>query len=1091
MLPHPRRAVPFGVSMLAIAIAMPLGAQEAPVETAQAPQATPAAEGEAVETIVVTGSRIARDPNAIAPLPISVLGAADLQASGSSDTAAVLRQLPALLASGTVADSIERGGGGVGQAVLDLRQLGSNRTLVLVDGRRHVSGVAGSQAVDVATVPKALIDRIDVLTGGMSAVYGADAVTGVVNYVLRRDFEGFDIDAEMGISRYGDGRSFTIDGTYGRNFAQDRGNVTLSLGYTNDEEVLFGDRSFTANNGRANNSTTYGNPLRRFQKGDLNPATMPNFAARFSTAAGRLPFGFAIPTASQFATFFPGATPTPAEQALIDRAASSPLFAIRPDPRFAISSGSGLIFRADFGFFNLDINNNGVPDCEESFIGLTGFGGGGCYVSTPGGGVRVFEDGIIATGQNQFGGDGAVERTSQSSLIPGSERFYANLRGRFELTPAVELFWDGKYARTETTSRNNYNTFYDSLLIFPDNPYIPAVLQSEADDAGGLRVSRDFLDLGPNIQRAKRETYRVVVGARGELTDSFRYDFGFNYGLTESSVRQGNTVLVDRLFAALDAVRAPDGRIVCRSDLDPTALHPGSEIFPVIQSGFFTFRGGDGQCRPANILAGEQSVSQEAVDFITTPTTDRFRIEQIVATLAFSGDTANFLNLPGGPVAFAFGGEYRRETSRSRFSSEERGILPDGTFIGDISDNQSLIFDAQTRTFNSGGRFDVREVFGELRVPIVSERPFFHELSVEGAARYADYSTVGGAFTWNVAGTWAPVADIRFRGTYSRAIRAPDIFELFSPQQGTTFRPSDPCNSSTIQALIADGAENAQRRQANCAAALSALGVNPATYEDPLTARFSGTTGGNPDLTEERATTWTVGGVLQPRFVPGLSVSVDYYSIEIRDAAAAVTAQDTVDTCYDLETFPNQFCDLFDRRADGGLSFLRQTRLNFGRIETSGVDVNVNYAFDVSGHAFALRGAVNWTEKLNRFFDPVNEDLVNPGLLELGAPEWAGVGSASWTSPGGFGFTWRTQYIGKQAVASAVQIERIDLEFGEEGFARPYWVHDVSARFEWVEGFEFYGGINNLTDKRPYIASSAYPVSGLGRKYFLGVRARF
>jgi iron complex outermembrane receptor protein len=1085
---HRPAAALLGVSMLALCA--PAAAQE---QTAAAD--APAAEE--AETIIVTGSRLARDLNSIAPTPVSTVTAADFRAAGNIDATATLRQVPALLSSTTIGDSIERGGAGVGigQATLDLRQLGAVRTLVLVDGRRHVSGVAGQQVVDVATIPSALIESVEVLTGGASSVYGADAVTGVVNYKLKRDFEGLDLQAQTGISTYGDAHSFTFNGTWGKNFNDGRGNVTVSAGYSNDQEVLLGDRPFTANNGRANNNTTYGHPDRRFQKGDINPATMPNFASRFSLANGRLPFGFAIPTPAQVSSLFPGGI-TAAEQALVDRAANAPLFKIASDPRFAISSGQGLVFRNDFGFFNADINGNGQNDCEESYIGFTGFGGGGCYVTTPGGGVKIFEDGIIANGQNQFGGDGAVER-DVASLVPSSERYYVNLKGQYEFSPAFELFWDAKYARTSTKSRNNYNTFYDSLYIFPDNPFIPAVLQADATEADGLRVSRDFLDLGPNIQTADRDTYRIVGGLRGEIVPTVRYDFAVNWGRTDSTVTQSNTVLYDRLFAALDAVRAPNGSIVCRSDIDPNALHPGSEIFPVIEPGYFTFRPGDGQCRPANILAGSTSVSQEAVNFITTPTTDRFRIEQFVATLAFSGDTSSFFELPGGAIQWAGGFEYREERSRSTFSDLEKGLLPEGspagpagTFIGDISGNQQLIFDAATRTFDASGSFDVKEVFGEIRIPILKERPFFYELSLEAAGRYADYSTIGGAFTWNVGGTWAPVRDVRLRGSYSKAIRAPNIDELFSPQQGATFRPSDPCEATTIAALLADGAANAQNRQANCATALTALGVDPTTYADPLTARFSGTAGGNPDLKEETATTWTVGGVLQPRFIPGLTLSADYYSIEIRDAISAVSAQDTVDTCYDLDTFPNQFCSLFDRRADGGLSFLRQTDLNFGRIETSGVDATLAYAFELGENRFNLRGAVNWVEKLNRFFDPVNADLVNPGLGELSVPEWSGLGSITW-GRGGVDLTWRTQYVGKQAIASVIQIERIDLEFGEEGFARPYWIHDVSFNFEWNEGFEIYGGINNITNARPFLASSAYPVSGVGRSYFLGMRGRF
>jgi iron complex outermembrane receptor protein len=1088
------------VSLPAMATALAISGLVSPAAFAQDVQEQVEATAEATEgTIVVTGSRLSRDANATAPLPISTVTAEALAAAGNSDPTATLRQIPALISSGTVADSIERGGGGIGQATLNLRQLGSNRTLVVVDGYRHVSGVAGQQTVDVSTIPAALIERVEVLTGGASAIYGADAVTGVVNYVLKKDFEGIALDGFVNMASQGAGGSYRLDGTIGHNFGDGRGNITFSAGYTKELEVLFGQRDFTRDNGRGNNSTTYANPDRRFQRGDISAAATPNFASRFSQAAGRFPIGFAIPTAAQFATQFPGRTPTAAEQALIDRAATAPLFVIGRDPKFAISSGQGLIFRNDFGFFNADINRNGVNDCRESYIGLTGFGGGGCYVSTPGGGVKIFEDGVISTGSNQFGGDGAVERTNDSSLIPESERIFANLRANYEFSPAANVFIDAKYARNTSVSRNNYNTFYDSLLIFPDNPFIPAVLQADANQAGGLRVSRDFLDLGPNIQRAKRETYRIVGGLTGDITDHLKYELVGNYGRTDSQVTQGNTVRYDRLFAAIDVVRGPNGQPICRSDISGVP-HPGSEIFPVIAPGFFTFRPGDGQCRPANILAGQNSVSAEAVNFITTPTTDRFRLEQIVFTGLVSGDTGGFFNLPGGAIQFAVGGEYRKEKSRSRFSDLELGLLPEGSpagpagaFIGDISDNQSLIFDAQTRTFNAGGSFDVVEAFGEISIPILKDTPFFHELTVGGAARYSDYSTVGSAFTWNVNGIWAPIPDIRFRGTYSRAIRAPNIAELFDPAQGATFRPADPCD------LINQSAT--PNRLPNCIAAATALGIaNPTTflanYNDPLTARFSGTSGGNPNLTEETATTFTVGGVLQPRFLPGLTVSVDYYSIKIEDAIAAVTAQDIVNTCYDNTTFPNQFCDLFTRNGPGsgpttfGFNFLRQTQLNFGKIETAGIDASIDYRFSIGGSNIALNIAGNWTDKVNRFFDPVDTTLVNPGLNELGAPEWSGVGSVTYNR-GRFTLNYSLQYVGKQAAASVIQIERIQTEFGPAGFAPEYWLHNIAASFDVAENFTITAGINNVSDREPYLASSAFPVSGIGRTFFMAAGAKF
>ena len=624
------------------------------------------------------------------------------------------------------------------------------------------------------------------------------------------------------------------------------------------------------------------------------------------------------------------------------------------------------------------------------------------------------------------------------------------------------------------------------------------MLQADANAAGGLRVSRDFLDLGPNTSRALRETYRLVGGLKGAFTDHLRYEIVGNYGRTDNAVTQSNSVRYDRLFASIDVVRGANGQPICWSDIS-TVPHPGSEIFPVIAPGFLTFRPGDGQCRPGNILAGENSLSQDAVNFITTPTTNNFRLEQYVATAIINGDTGGFLNLPGGAIQFAVGAEYRKERSTSSFNELLLGNLPagspagpEGTFIGDVSDNQSLLFDAQTRTFNSGGSFDVKEVFGEISLPIL-RNTFVHELTLGAAGRYADYSTVGGAFTWNVNGIFAPIPDIRIRGTYSRAIRAPNIAELFDPAQGAVFRPADPCD-----VINQDATPN---RRANCIAAATALGIPNAaafiaSYSDPLTARFSGTTGGNPALTEETATTWTVGGVIQPRFLRGLSLSADYYSIKIDDAIAAVTAQDIVNTCYDNVTFPNQFCALFDRNGTGagpttfGFRFLRQTQLNFGKIETSGIDFTVDYQFALGLNNFGLRLAGNWTEKVDRFFDPVDTTLVNPGLLELGAPEWSGVANVSWARSG-FGLNYNLQYIGRQAAASVIQIERIDTEFGPAGFAPEYWVHGVSASYDINDRFTLSGGVNNLTDKEPYLASSAYPVSGIGRLFFVAARARF
>lgn len=1049
------------------------------------------------DDVVVTGTRLAREPNAIAPSPIQTVSIQELRQTGQSDITEVLREIPALISSATASDSIERGVAGIGQSSLNLRGLGSNRTLVLINGRRHVSGVAGTQIVDTGTIPRALIESVDVLTGGASSIYGADAVTGVVNFKLREKFEGVELNGQTGISDKGDGSTFAIDGVFGKNLMGGRLNVTLAGSYSREESIQFGDRDWARGNSQATNQLNYSNPARRFQVGDITQASTPNFFQRFSTAAGRYPVGFAIPTAAQFATQFPGRTPTAAEQALIDRATNAPSNLLGRFPTFAISSASGLIARADFDTFGADINRNGVPDCNESFIGFRYAnvdGLGGCYISQAGGGVSIFRDGVISTNTNQFGGDGVGESFDFLDLNPRVERFNVNFLTSYEFSPAATLFAELRWVHSKSyTQASAPNSFYDQLFVAPDNPFIPAVLRPDAVAGGGLRVSRDFTDI-PAINDANRDTYRAVLGLRGALTPNLRYQVFGNYGRTENE----NTtldVLPDRFFAAIDVVQGPNGP-TCASNITPSRRHPGSEFFPVIGPGAFTFTPGPNSgCQPINLFNGTQAVSAAALDFISDLLTTRSRLEQYQFLAEITGDTGGFFTLPGGAVQFALGAEYRKEKSDTRFDPLDLGLLPPnspagpaGTFVGTIDPRQNLVFDGQTRTLNTGGEFDVKEVFGELRIPLLADTPFFHELSVEGAARYSDYSTVGNTFTWNVNGIYAPVRDLRVRGTYSVAIRAPNIGELFSPQQGTTFRPIDPCDAAAIAALAAssDPANQARaaRRRTNCQAA----GL-PATFTDPLTARFSGSTGGNPNLIEETAKTWTAGAVLQPRWIPGLTISGDYYNIEIEDGIAAVSAQNIVNSCYESESFPNQYCELITRGQNGGFTFIRQTQLNFGRLETSGVDATISYRFNIGEHRFGLRATGNWTEKLNQFFDPINPDVIDPERGETGFPEWSAVGSVDWSFRG-LSLNYRLQYIGAQTLAS-VEIERQAVEFGDAGNAPETFVHDVSFGYELNNRFRLYGGINNLTDEQPFANRAAYPVNPVGRFIFLGVNAKF
>ncbi len=1071
--------------------------------------------------IVVTGSRIARDPNIGSPAPIIAVTAEELQRAGTPDVVDTLRDIPALSTSTTAEGSIDGVfSESVGQSILNLRGLGSNRTLVLVNGKRHVSGVAGEQAVDINSIPTALIERVETLTGGASSIYGADAVTGVVNFVLRDDFEGLQGNIQTGISSEGDAWRINGDLTWGANFADGRGNITISGEYARNDELRDGDRSWSRNNGISDDQD---NPALRFQAGDISAAATPNFARFFTVGAGGFPTGFPIPSAASFNTryqnlFGTAPTLTAAELALIDRATNAPRRFIASNPTFSLSSAGGVIAPGDIGLSDgPDINNNGRPDCLESSVGFNStfnngaFGlAGGCAVINADGTLSVYNDGAITGLFNAFGGPGIPNGFNQNSLIPETERWSVNLNASYEISDEAKVFFEAKYVSNTAEFQAQPNTFYDLLTIREDNPFITAQQRPFVGElffgSGGQRgfyLTRDPADLGPNRDRNEFETMRFVGGIKGDITDHFAYEISANWGKFEQTTLDNNRVIMDRFFAAIDAVRAPGGNIVCRSDLSNTPPATTPFGIPAGDPGFFTFNPRDGSCRPANVLGGVGAISQEAIDFITTTVVNEFALEQLVFDMIFTGDTGGFFELPGGAIGFATGFELRKETSSSQFDPLVRGVLPvttafgrEGQLLRDLGFAQnSLVFDPATIINNAGGDFTVYDVFGEINLPLLKDVPFAETLELNGAARYSDYTTVGGTFTWNVGGIYAPVEDISFRGTYAVAVRAPNINELFNPAQGAFFRPFDPCDVNNLAT-----APDPALRQANCTAFFQQIGFNPNlggttyAYVDPLTARFSGTISGNPALQEETATTWTVGTQLTPRFLPGFVASVDYYNISIDDAINAVAAQDIVDNCVDSATIANGFCDLITRNPNtGGFTFLRQTSVNFARQETAGVEASMRYSFDVGEHAFRIDAAGTWVEKLDNFFDPGDPTMVDPELGEIQRPEWAARGALTWDWKG-LSVTWSTTWLDKQGLRG-VEIEDVGTDGSatfspENGISNDTFIHDISFGWEANDTFTLYGGVNNVFNKRPFVTEQAYPVSPVGTFFFIGARAK-
>ena len=1072
-----------------------------------------------VEEVIVTGSRIMHDHDHAHSLPVQSVSAGEIRTSGEFSLADVVNDIPALLGSVTSEQSIGSGFSD-GANILNLRGLGAERTLVLIDGRRHVGGLQGASSVDIGSIPAPLVERVDVLTGGASAVYGADAVTGVVNFVLRDDYEGFEVDAHYGLSEYADGEQLAVSAVWGRNLFNDRANVTVAVDLRDDDGLQVSDRSDGLLVGSARD---WVNPDLRFQRGDIGPAT-PNFARYYDYAnTGLVGYGLPIPGAQEFSADFLGAfgvAPdfTAAEIALIDRAAAAPPRAVLPGRSFPITSGYGYVVPGNpfnrRGFdpeVDIDLDGNGVPDCLDSFTGYNSVFGaasygvvGGCWNIQADGTYRPVRDGLVAGNFQGFGGDSfSTIRNERDDLVLPEEKATINVMGNFDLNHRTRLFGEFKYAIQETATDIRPTSFWDLLFGAADNPFIPDFLLDVANATGGVAITVDpvFFDAR---RRTKRDTARFVGGMEGEWSNAWSYGFDVNYGRYREQADRTGQVIVDRFFAAIDAVTDPaTGRPACRADVDPDAPAMNTPFqIPAYQAGYFSFTPGSGDCVPLNIWGGQPGVSPAAAAWVTTPLSSEIVIDQFIVSATVSG-TASRFTLPGGAVELALGAEFRRETATAKHDAWQRGVIPPGapfpagTLLGDISDNESLTFRPQLGVKNETGEYDARDVFVEASLPLLTDRAFARKLDVDLAGRWSDYSTIGSAGSWMANVVWAPFGDLALRGGISRAVRAPNVTELFRPEVGANFRPVDPCDATRIDALLAEDPALGANFLRNCATHLGRIGLDPFDadgnyrFADPLSASFGGIESGNPDLREETARTTTYGLVYQPSFLQGFTLMVDFWGIEIEDAIESVTSQNIVDGCYRGASLNPNFCKLFTRNDDpasaqfGGFDFLRTVDINFASLKTRGVDFRAGYNFTLGAHDFNITVAGTYVEKLDFHTNPGDPDDIDPELGEVKRPELAGNIHLRWNWRG-LGVDWHSQYLDGM-LSGFVEVETADTLYGDAVFMDETWLHDLNLRYVVNESMTLHGGIRNVTAEEPFATDRAFPASPRGRMFYLRI----
>ncbi|VXC86959.1 TonB-dependent receptor domain-containing protein [Sphingomonas sp. AX6] len=1031
-------------------------------------------EQDSAGSIVVTGSRI-RAPNLTSVNPITSIGGETIFQSAGTNIGDTLNDLPQL--SSTF--SQQNPGLGIGIAglnLLDLRGLGTVRTLVLVNGRRHVPAdiLNNASSPDISTIPNDLIQSVDIVTGGNSAVYGSDAIAGVVNFVLRTDFEGLQVRGTANIAEAGFGGNQYVSAMFGKNFADGRGNITVHGEYNRQDRVFASDVPWFRRNdgfvtvdadsgGLANNSDGFPDAifLRDIRQGTISPFGLVAVGQSTANAAcGR------------------GTTPN----------AGAP-------------NNAGAAFNCNFVF---------NPD--------------GTLV--PQTGTRV-GSGPLGT---FLGGNGTTGREGQTlSVLPFLERYNANLLGRFEFSEAAEAFVEAKFARVNALGNNAGPSFIQGTLGTTDirerarldNPFLSAqargvltqaILASGqtavlvgstpltaadraaiADGSYRFSVARSLLDVGIRDERFQRDTYRVVAGLRGTFWDDFSYEISGNYGKFEQETITDGFIDRQRFALAMDAGRNPvTGQIQCRSQFDPASAVRLNGFAAPAAANQARLAADIAACVPYNPFG--QADNSASVNYFANSFTANASIEQKVVQGFVSGSLGRLFELPGGPIRFSVGAEYREEEA---FYKQDQFVV-DG-FTNGVSIPQ----------IGPVG-FDVKEAYGELQIPLLANTPFFEELTLSGAARVSDYSgSTGTVWAYNAGVIWSPIRGLRLRGNYGRAVRAPTVAETGSSLV-PNFAPgfTDPCAPNQIN--------TSANRAANCQADLGGLlaNIDQVTYSLPVLS------GSNPNLEAETSDSYTVGAVFTPAAIPGLSLSVDYYNITVNGVIVSLAAQTIANSCYDQPTLNNVFCTQFQRYRGTGPgpnnevagdilgNTLIQAPLNFAKREREGIDVNAAYRTNISDDV-RLGANLVYTHNLknSNFESATDPNFENRILGETGFPtdEFRldiDVGFREFT------LGYRLRYIGSQLLTTYESFNELNGQpAGNLDAFSPTKYPDITysdLRFEWdIEDaaglgkeLQFYVGVDNVFNKLPPLGTTATGGGTAifdyrGRAYYSGFRARF
>jgi outer membrane receptor protein involved in Fe transport len=977
-------------------------------EPAQAPEETP--------EIIVTGSRIARDVTD-ASTPLAIINAEDIKLSGSVNVDKVLSDTPQFVQAtngGATANTVPAGSA-AGAAYVNLRGFGPTRSLTLVNGRRFAI-FGPEQITDLNTIPTALIARTEVVTGGSSAVYGSDAITGVINFIMKEDFEGVQLGGNYGFDSATSTPTKNFDLTVGGNFSEGRGNAVVSLNYYRREGFTRQERGDWTEMPYAEGCVTQDS----WSETMLGVANGSN-AANCATSGGRMGFLF---------------------------------------------GGSGDIPNGRFVLSNGQLANANVQSALTG-AGLAGIGGNGF----------TFDDAGTTARLTQRPADD-FNNTLYNYLQVPQERWMLNAFSHYDLTEKATGYLEFHFSNNQVNQQLTQGNINGEFLFNVNNPYLdddnnaatespmqlllrrldeaetgPRTLQqgpiayttTPGDGLAIVSAGRRLVELPFRYNVDDHNVWRTALGVRGDLgnvSDSFlrnlNYDAYFTFARSEDSSRQIGSFARSRYAAGLLSVNG---------------------AAPVV-----------------NIFG--QNISEAGVNAIKINATNTTNAEQRVVAATLGGEA---FDLPAGPVGFSIGAEWRK--AEAEYIPDE--FLRSGDVVG----------------FNPGlptaGDITSKEYFAELRVPILADIPVIQNLSANAAYRSSDYDLdgVGRVATYLYGLDWRLFKSLAFRGQFQRAIRAPNIGDLFGGLQLNFPTLTDPCSSRLPLA-----SQTAAVRAVCEATGVPASAVfQPGVQQNNVVPSRSG---GNVNLSEESSDTRTIGVVFTPTFLDGLAVTIDYFDIKLDDAIAQLGggAQNTLNLCYlTLQDASSDFCQAVHRNpATGEIAVpysLDVLQANIGALQTSGIDLQARYGFDMG---FGFEGASRldigtaWTHTDDFTITPMQAVPQNKnecvgafgGTCGEPIPELKGVTRFSWSS-GPLGVSLRHRFISSVTTDRIVLPRRANLPVPETSTitnpkldAKNYF--DLSFTYGFGDKAEIVAVLNNVLDTEPPVIAGQ---GGYGNTY--------